>query len=387
MSLAYRTDRIDPRFARWLDVEIVVPVYNEAHDLEDSVRRLRDYLDRFFPFRSLVTIVDNASSDATPAIARRLAAELSDVRSVRIDDKGRGRALRKTWLESEASVVAYMDADLSTDLAAVLPLVAPLLSGHSDIAIGTRLAPGSRVVRGPKRELISRAYNLLVRTVLGSAFTDAQCGFKAMSREAAQALLPLVADNGWFFDTELLVLAQRNGLRIHEVPVDWTDRRDSTVEIAATARGDLMGIWRLLRVFMSGGGWTETSGRPRDDLSHLRRTAGIGAVSTVVYVSLFLALRPSLGPMAANLVALGATTLANVSAHAALTRGARSDRVDGSHLVGVLAATMVSLALTTCALLVASLVAPSAAGDVVAVTLASIAAAPIRLLTARACRS
>ena len=319
MSLAYRTDRIDPRFARWLDVEIVVPVYNEAHDLEDSVRRLRDYLDRFFPFRSLVTIVDNASSDATPAIARRLAAELSDVRSVRIDDKGRGRALRKTWLESEASVVAYMDADLSTDLAAVLPLVAPLLSGHSDIAIGTRLAPGSRVVRGPKRELISRAYNLLVRTVLGSTFTDAQCGFKAMSREAAQALLPLVADNGWFFDTELLVLAQRNGLRIHEVPVDWTDRRDSTVEIAATARGDLMGIWRLLRVFMSGGGWTETSGRPRDDLSHLRRTAGIGAVSTVVYVSLFLALRPSLGPMAANLVALGATTLANVSAHAALT--------------------------------------------------------------------
>jgi glycosyltransferase involved in cell wall biosynthesis len=271
MTLLYRTDRVDPRFVRSLDVEIVVPVFNEERELERNIRRLRDYLDECFPFHSLVTIADNASTDATTAIARRLASEIAGVRATRIDEKGRGRALRTTWLKSEAAVVCYMDVDLSTDLDAVLPLVAPLLSGHSDIAIGTRLAVGSRVVRGPKREFVSRAYNLLVRTVLRSKFTDAQCGFKAMSREAAQVLLPLVADNGWFFDTEVLVLAQRNGLRIHEVAVDWIEDRDSSVEIAATARDDLRGIVRLLRLFLSGGGWADLpDGRP--PRSQLRAT-------------------------------------------------------------------------------------------------------------------
>jgi hypothetical protein len=138
-----------------------------------------------------------------------------------------------------------MDVDLSTDLNALLPLVAPLLSGHSDVAIGTRLAPGSRVVRGPKRELISRSYNLLLRTVLGVGFSDAQCGFKAIRAAQARQLLPLVEDRGWFFDTELLVLAERAGLRIHEVPVDWIDDTDSRVDIVATALGDLRGMARV----------------------------------------------------------------------------------------------------------------------------------------------
>src|SRR5439155_19696948 len=165
------------------------------------------------------------------------------------DAKGRGRALRAAWSASRATVVAYMDVDLSTDLGALLPLVAPLLSGHSDVAIGTRLASGARVVRGPKRELISRSYNLILRTTLRANFSDAQCGFKAMRADVARALLPLVEDEGWFFDTELLVLTEHNGLRIHEVPVDWVDDPVSRVDIVSTAADDLRGVWRLLRRF------------------------------------------------------------------------------------------------------------------------------------------
>src|SRR5207247_7657599 len=182
---------------------------------------------------------DNASTDATPQVAARLAAELEGVDVLRLEEKGRGRALRAAWSRSDARVVGYMDVDLSTDLRALLPLVAPLLSGHSDVAIGSRLARGARVVRGPKRELISRAYNTLLSTTLRARFSDAQCGFKAIRADRAQELLPLVHADSWFFDTELLVLAERMGLRIHEVPVDWIDDPDSRVDIVSTAIGDL----------------------------------------------------------------------------------------------------------------------------------------------------
>jgi glycosyltransferase involved in cell wall biosynthesis len=228
-------------------VEIVVPVYNEEAGLEASVLRLRRFLDTSFPFTTTVTVADNASTDRTWGIASDMARRVPGVRAVHLSEKGRGRALRAAWLASEATVVAYMDVDLATGLDALLPLVAPLLSGHSDVAIGTRLARGSRVVRGPKRELISRCYNLLVRTALHSDFSDAQCGFKAVRADVARSLLPMVQDDTWFFDTELLVLAERGGLRIHEVPVDWVDDPDSRVDIPRTAVDDLRGVWRLMR--------------------------------------------------------------------------------------------------------------------------------------------
>src|SRR6185437_13111685 len=186
----------------------------EEAALEASVRRLRDYLAAEMPFAWRITIADNGSTDATPRIAAALARTLSGVHVLECPAKGRGRALRAAWLRSEADVVCYMDVDLSTDLRALLPLVAPLVSGHSDVAIGTRLAPGARVVRGPRRELISRGYNLILKAALGNGFTDAQCGFKAVRADVVRALLPLIEDNGWFFDTELLVLAEHNGLRI-----------------------------------------------------------------------------------------------------------------------------------------------------------------------------
>lgn len=226
-------------------IDIVIPVYNEERDLGPSVRRLHDYLGSDFPFPAVITIADNASRDGTLAVAQSLAHELTRVRVVHLDKKGRGRALRAAWLQSDARVVAYMDVDLSTDLKALLPLVAPLLSGHSDIAIGSRLARGSRVKRGLKREFISRCYMLVLRLALGAGFTDAQCGFKGVRTSVARQLLPLVKDEAWFFDTELLILAQRAGLRIHEVPVDWTDDPDSRVAIMRTSIEDLRGVLRL----------------------------------------------------------------------------------------------------------------------------------------------
>ncbi len=166
-------------------LDVVVPVFNEQAVLADSIHRLHRHLLEDFPFSFRITIADNASTDDTPRIAGALAGELPDVRVVRLADKGRGRALHAVWSASDATVLAYMDVDLSTDLAALAPLVAPLVSGHSDLAIGTRLGRGSRVVRGAKREVISRCYNLLLRSTLAARFSDAQCGFKAIRADVA----------------------------------------------------------------------------------------------------------------------------------------------------------------------------------------------------------
>ena len=226
-------------------IDVVVPVYNEERDLAPNIRTLYAYLSNGFPYPTAITIADNASRDGTLALARRLADELPGVRVLHLDEKGRGRALRAAWTASDAQVVSYMDVDLSTDLDALRPLVDPLVSGETDVAIGSRLARGARTRRGFKRELISRAYNLVLRVALGARFSDAQCGFKAVRAEVARDIVPRIEDQTWFFDTELLVLAQRAGLRVHEVPVKWNDDPDSRVAIIRTAMDDLRGVWRL----------------------------------------------------------------------------------------------------------------------------------------------
>jgi len=365
----------DWRVARVV-LEVVVPVYNEQGDLESSVRRLHGYLSEQFPYSFRITIADNASTDATPQIAARLAAELAHVASVRIPQKGRGRALRAVWSASDALVLAYCDVDLSTDLAALPPLVAPLISGHSDVAIGTRLGRGARVVRGPKREFISRCYNLILRGTLAAGFSDAQCGFKAIRAEIARWLLPLVEDTGWFFDTELLVLAQRAGLRIYEVPVDWVDDPDSRVDIVATALADLKGIARIGRGLVTGKlpidqlraqlGREQPRPGDRDPaapaqlLGQVMRFAAIGLLSTLAYLMVYVVARDMTGALTANLVALLLTTVANTAANRRFTFGVRHRGGAALAQFQGLIVFAIGLALTTAALGTLRVWAPAA---------------------------
>jgi len=374
---------------RVLQVDIVVPVRNEERDLAPSVRRLVGYLRESFPFSARITIADNGSTDATWAIASRLARELPEVRAIHMELPGRGRALRAIWSESDAEVLAYMDVDLSTDLNALLPLVAPLLSGHSDLAIGTRLARGSRVIRGPKRELISRSYNMLLRTLMGARFSDAQCGFKAIRRDQARALLPLTQDTGWFFDTELLVLAERAGLRIHEIPVDWVDDLDSRVDIIATALADLRGMARLGVGFARGSiqvpqlrGPVQADGRHAQNLPlQIARFTVIGVASTIAYVVLFLLLRGIMSAQAANLVSLGVTAVANTAANRRLTFGISGRLNAARHQVKGLIAFGIGLALTSGAL--AALGHPGRIAEVLVLIAANLAATVLRFLLYR----
>ena len=313
-------------------VEVVVPVFNEQAALERSIRRLHRFLSAELPVSWRIVIADNASSDATPTIAAALAQELPGIEVLRLDRKGRGLALREAWSRSDARVLCYMDVDLSTDLRGLLPLVAPLLSGHSDVAIGTRLARSARVVRGLKREVISRSYNRLLRTALRARFSDAQCGFKAVTATAARRLLGEVRDDGWFFDTELLVLAQRTGLRIHEVPVDWVDDPDSRVDIVRTAIEDLRGVARLAAA------------------GPVVRFMGVGVLSTIAYAVLYLLLHGTLGAGGANAVALALTAVANTAANRRLTFGVRGrDRLLHHHARGAVVYVL-TLGLTTLAL-------------------------------------
>ena len=350
-------------------VDVVVPVFNEERDLERSVRRLRAYLDERFPFAARITVADNASTDGTWLIAERLTSELRDVRAVHLDRKGRGRALRAAWLGSDAPVLAYMDVDLSTDLDALLPLVAPLLSGHSEIATGSRLAAGAQVVRGPKREVISRCYNLLLRTLLGVRFRDAQCGFKAIRSDVARELLPLVEDQAWFFDTELLVLAERAGLRIHEVAVDWVDDADSRVQLVNTGLADLRGVWRLLRTNRT---VPLRLARPRRIASparssvtrQARRFAAIGVLSTLAYAGLYALLRGTVNVPLASGLALTATAVGNTAANRRLTFGVRGRGSLGrDHLAGLFAHG-VALSITTPAAALLGAAAPHVARPV-----------------------
>lgn len=337
-------------------VDVVIPVYNEQDDLAASVERLRAYLAAHLPFPFRITIADNASTDATAEISQRLATRFPEVMVLRLEQKGRGRALAAAWGSSDAQVLAYMDVDLSTDLHAVLPLIAPLVSGHSHVAIGTRLDHKARVVRGAKREAISRSYNLLLKRLMSARFSDAQCGFKAIRSDVARQLLPHVHDTGWFFDTELLLLAERAGLRVHEVPVDWVDDPVSSVDIIATAKADLLGMARLARSFARGDIPLDEIRRnlavPPDAgastfLGQVGRFAGVGLLSTAAYIVLYTALRAGFDAQWSNLVALAVTAVFNTAANRRFTFGISGRRRLWTHLAQGLVVFGAALAITS----------------------------------------
>jgi putative flippase GtrA/glycosyltransferase involved in cell wall biosynthesis len=371
-------------------VEIVVPVRNEEYDLGPNIRRLRAFLDSSFPFPAEVCIADNGSTDATWEIGCLLAAEVPGVRVVRIEEPGRGRALKQVWSDSSADVLAYMDVDLSTNLNALLPLVAPLLAGHSDVAIGTRLHRGSRVVRRPKRELISRGYNLLLHGLLASRFSDAQCGFKAIRADVAAELLPLVKDTSWFFDTELLVLAERAGLRIHEVPVDWVDDLDSRVKIASTIMDDLRGIARvgtdLARDRIPLDKLRAIYGRPplADPKTKLAtrvlRFAAIGVLSTAAYALLYLVLRGVVPAQWANVLALLITAIGNTALNRRITFGVRGTENRARHHLRGLVTFGIGWTLTASSLwlLHTAHAVPARGLEILVLTVANLAATVVR---------
>ncbi|MFJ5957595.1 glycosyltransferase [Paenarthrobacter sp. NPDC092416] len=382
-------------------LDVTIPVYNEETDLEECLRRLHGHLVDSFPHSFRITVADNASTDNTLKIAERLARELPELAVMHFDEKGRGNALRQVWLASSSPVLAYMDVDLSTDLAALAPLLAPLISGHSDLAIGTRLARTARVVRGPKREFVSRGYNILLHTLLGARFSDAQCGFKAIRADVAHRILPHTTDKSWFFDTELLVVAERCGLRVHEVPVDWTDDPNSSVDVVRTALADLRGMARLTRDLVSGHipvpelraalarGPLPASSRtseltPRSSLfGQLVRFGAIGAVSTVAYLLIFLFCRGFLDPQLANFLALMITAIANTAANRRFTFGIQGGNAVRHHFEGLIVFG-IGLALTSGALaLVHGSTTPDRWLEVATVVGANLAATVARFLLFR----
>jgi ubiquinone/menaquinone biosynthesis C-methylase UbiE len=242
-------------------VDITIPVLNEERAITSSLSTLASYLENECRYDWAITVADNGSTDATSELAASFAVENPRTRVIRLDQRGRGRALKQAWSTSTADVVAYMDVDLSTGLDSLRPLIDPILDGRCELSIGSRLLPGAEIARSVKRELISRTYNSIARSCLRYDVADAQCGFKAVRASVFRDLLSGIEDNEWFFDTELLALAHRSGLRINEVPVRWVDDDDSRVKIAKTAREDLKGIWRVRRTVARGASKEAVGGR------------------------------------------------------------------------------------------------------------------------------
>ena len=230
-------------------VDIVVPVYNEEKILEKSISTLTDFLKKNFKHDWQIIIADNASIDKTLEIANNLSKKYKKVKVLHLDQKGRGRALRAAWTQSKADIVSYMDVDLSTDLTFFPLMIDSLLQGY-DVATGSRLMKGAEIKRSLKREILSRGYNVLVRLILGVNYKDSQCGFKAVTREIVDKIVPEVKDNAWFFDSELLFRAHKRGYKIKEIPVKWIEDEDSRVKIVNTVTNYLKSIAVLRLEYM-----------------------------------------------------------------------------------------------------------------------------------------
>lgn len=232
--------------AKKYSVEIVIPIYNEEEELERNILKLYSFLEKnLSSYKWHITIADNASTDKSLEAAKKLAKKYPNIGFIHLGQKGRGRAVKRAWRESKASMLVYMDVDLSTDLDSLLPLVVSLTRGY-DIAIGSRLMSASKVVKRPlKREILSRGYNILIKLFFGTHFSDAQCGFKAVTKKVVRELLSYIKDNAWFFDSELLIVGEKAGYKIYEQPVKWIDNPGSTVKVLKTVYGDLTGLFRL----------------------------------------------------------------------------------------------------------------------------------------------
>lgn len=362
-------------------VDLVVPVYNEEATLASSVETLVA-ADTGPGTDVTIIIADNASTDSTPRTAAALAAAHPNVEYVRLEQKGRGRALSRVWQASTADIVAYTDVDLATDIRALEPMVEVIRSGLADVAIASRLQSGLEVQRGVRREIISRCYNRLLKLSLGVGFSDAQCGFKAMSAQAARELLPVVEDTEWFFDTELLARAEWAGYRIHEFGTDWIDDPDSSVDVLATAWKDIRGIVRLRR----GGPVHATSEPPAPNTgAQILHFIDVGLISTVLYATIFLFGSQVVSAATANIIALLLSTVANTALNRSHTFGVRSPHRRLTAQVKGLAVFCLCLAFTSAGLAVADgfTGAWASIGTLALLTAANLAATVVRFVLMR----
>lgn len=368
-------------------VDLVVPVFNEEAQLANAVERLLGAT-AHSAYAVTIVIADNASTDDTPVIASRLAHNHERVRWVRVGLKGRGRALALTWADSQADVVAYTDVDLATDISLLDPMIATLTSGQADVAIASRLRPDARVSRGVKREIVSRCYNRLLRGCLNVSYSDAQCGFKALSRRAATAIMPHVEDTGWFFDTEVLTLAQWSGLRIQEFSADWIDDPNSSVDVVRTALDDLHGMRRMRRQLCRGALPLDLIaaqvGRPAarpNTGTQILHFIDVGLLSTIVYSLAFLLLGHIVPLASANLLALLGSAVLNTALNRSYSFGARNPRHSLRHHIRGLLVFALCWALTSAA--IALTAGAPTIGVLAAVTSANVLATALRFALQR----
>ena len=243
-----------------MKILVTIPVYNEERALPVSIPVLHRFLsEHMSAYDWMIEIADNASIDKTPEVSRTLVGEFDRVQYRRLEQKGRGRALKQSWTGSDADICSYMDVDLSTNLESYPPMIEALAARGFDIGTGSRLMRGANTERSFKRELISRSYNIMIKALFFTRFSDAQCGFKAVTRHIIDTLLPIIEDNVWFFDSELLIIGEKCGYRIFDVPVKWIEDLDTRVKIVRTATDDIKGLLRVKRRFLAG------------DYKHLKR--------------------------------------------------------------------------------------------------------------------
>ena len=230
---------------RMVKVDIVIPVYNEEVNLEKNINILTEWLKNNFKYEWIVTIADNGSTDNTKKIAKDLDMKNKKIILKEITSKGRGIALRESWLSSTSDICAFMDIDLSTELEYLNEIIYPIVELECEICCGSRWMSSSNVKRGLFRGILSWSYNFILQTTLGLKIKDSQIGFKAIKTDTAKKVIPLIKDNEWFFDTELLLISQKNDLKIKQIPVIWIDHPKSTVVVLKTVKMFLRNVWRM----------------------------------------------------------------------------------------------------------------------------------------------
>ena len=228
-------------------INIIIPLYNEGKIIAKTIETLIHFLAQSgFPYEYVITLANNASTDNSLMVCEELTRKFRQVRILDLTGKGKGRAIRAAWTTAEAEILTFMDADLSSDLSFFRSLIDAVVVEGYDLATGNRLGKNSKIInRRFLRSVASRLYNIFIRVLFKTSISDHQCGFKAMSKQAFFSVAPLLEDNAWFFDTELIVMARQQGLKIKPIDIMWSDNTDSKVTLGRTSYEMFRAAWKL----------------------------------------------------------------------------------------------------------------------------------------------